>query len=325
MLRNKKTRAVVGMLALTVILTACVGPRPEQQTVALQFEGGAVIKTAQKFIRCVPGGQRGDWDSGGNTYTYPGDQRIVDFSGDKGDRPPITVLSKDGVELAVPGQLQYFLNTDCGDLSGEDAEKSPIVAFHLNLGRRYNASFDDGPNEVPAGWREIQRLYIETPLETAMDRAAQNYNWRELVFEPQTKARWEKDVLAALPDLVNRTTPTDVVFYDRFQPLIGVPTLVGEAGKGAQEAIVNGQRRVAEAQAREAEATANQRAASAQVAVAEAEARAAAARIKPYGTADQYNKNACISRLVNPCNPYQPTIVVGGGGVPAGPAIPPAG
>lgn len=312
-----KKIALLVVPVLVLGLTGCVGPRPEQQTIALQFEGGAVIPTAQKFIRCVPGGQRGDWDSGGHTYTYPGDQRIVDFSksqSEGADRNPINVLSKDGVELAVPGQLQYFLNTDCGKGEGKEAEESPIVQFHLNLGRRYNASFNDGPNNVPDGWREIQRLYIETPLETAMDRAAQNYLWRDLVFNPQTKAAWEKDVFEALPGLIDRTTPTDIKFYDRFQPLIGVPTLVGEAGQQAQQAIVDGQRRVAEAQAREAEAKANKLAAEAQIAVARAEAAAFAERIKPFGSAAEYNKNRCIEREQNPCNPYQPTIMYGAPG-----------
>ena len=296
---------VVGALVVLFGASSCIGPRPEQQTIALQFEGGAIIPTAQKFIRCVPGGQRGDWDSGGHTYTYPGDQRVVDFTEGRGnDRDPIHVLSKDGVELAVPGQLQYYLNTECGE-----QEKSPIVQFHLNLGRRYDASFDDGPNKVPGGWREIQRLYIETPLETAMDRAAQNYVWRDLVFNPQIKAKWEKDVFDALPGLIQRTTPTEIEFYNRLQPLIGVPTLVGEAGKQAQQAIVDGQRRVAEAQAREAEARANKLAADAQIAVERAKAEAKRQEIAGYGGVENYNKHECIE---NGCNPYQPTYVIGG-------------
>ena len=316
-MRFKKLTKVVGVAALMGLGTACVGPVPEQQTIALQFEGGAVIPQAQEFIKCVPGGQRGNYDFGGNTYIYPGDQRIVDFSKsvDEGaDRNPINVLSKDGVELAVPGQLQYFLNTDCGTGEGEAAENSPIVQFHLNLGRRYNASFDDGPNNVPQGWREIQRLYIETPLETAMDRAAQKYNWRDLVFDPVIKAQWEKDVFDGLPALIQRTTPTDIEFYKGFQPLIGVPRLVGEAGQAAQNAIVDGQRRVAEAQAREAEAAANETAAAAEVAVARERAAAEREKIAPYGSVDEYNKFLCITRTTNPCNPYQPTLIYGAPG-----------
>lgn len=309
-MKKRTTLLAVGLGILMLTTTACVGPRPEQQTIAMQFEGGAFVPTAQKFIRCVPGGQRGDWDSGGHTYTYPSDQRVVDFTGsDKGDRGPINVLSKDGVELAVPGQLQYYLNTDCGSGEGKDAEKSPIVQFHLNLGRRYGASFDDGPNKIPDGWREIQRLYIETPLETAMDRISQEYLWRDLVFNPAIKSEWEKKVLTLVPELVNRTTPTEVEFYNRFQPLIGVPTLVGEAGKQAQQAIIDGQRRVAEAQAREAEARANKLAADAQIAVERAKAEAEKQKIAPYGNAQEYNRNQCIQ---HGCNPYQPTYVYGG-------------
>lgn len=309
-MKNRKFRKVGTILAAAVAvisLSACVGPRPEQQTIALQFEGGAMIPTAQKFIKCVAGGQRGNHDFGGHTYTYPGDQRIVDFSRNRdqgADRDPINVLSKDGVELAVPGQLQYYLNTDCGELEGDEAEASPIVQFHLNLGRRYNASFNDGPNNIPDGWREIQRLYIETPLETSMDRAAQKYNWRDLVFNPETKAQWEKDVFDGLPALIQRTTPGELAFFDRFQPLIGVPKLVGEAGTQAQEAIVNGQRLVAEAQAKEAQAAAEQKAAEAQIAVARAQAEARRQEIAGYGSADEYNKAKAIEKGINP---YQPS------------------
>jgi len=310
----KKSRLLVLALAIPA-LAACVGPTPEQQQVTLQFTGGSIIPQAQKFKNCVNGGTRGDYDQGGNNYTYPADQRFVRFDGGEGaDRPPIRVLSKDGVELDVPGQLQYYLNTDCtGPDNGKD---SAIVQFHLNIGRRFGASFENGPNSVPDGWREAQKVYVETPLETSMDRAAQNYNWRDLVFNPQIKAKWEKDVFDALPELINRTTPTEVEFYNRFQPLIGVPTLVGEAGQQAQQAIVDGQRRVAEAQAREAEAAANKKAAEAQVAVAEAEARAAAARIKPYGGARGYTEQTIAEKGGNP---YQPTIQYGGAPAPAAP------
>lgn len=301
---KKKHGVLAALILLAFSLTGCVGPRPEQQMVALQFEGGAIIPAAQKFIKCVPGGQRGNHDFGGHTYFYPSDQRVVDFTGDRGsDRDKIHVLSKDGVELAVPGQLQYYLNTECSD------DKSPIVEFHLNLGRRYDASFNNGPNKVPNGWRTVQRLYLETPLETVMDRVSQEYNWRDLVFNPQVKAEWERKVLAALPELVDRTTPTETQFYNRFQPLIGVPELVGDAGKAAQQAIVDGQRRVAEAQAREAEAKAQAAAAIAQIAVAKAQAEARRQEIRGYGSVQEYNRHECIEKG---CNPYQPTYVYPG-------------
>lgn len=309
-MKIRKVLTVTALAVTAIGLTGCVGPRPEQQMVAMQFEGGAVIPAAQKFLRCIPGGQRGKHDWGGNTYFYPSDQRVVDFTGGNGaDRGKIEVISKDGVTLAVPGQLQYYLNTDCGSGEGKDAEASPIVQFHLNLGRRYGASFNDGPNNVPNGWRTIQRLYLETPLETVMDRVSQEYNWRDLVFNPQVKAEWEKKVLAALPAMVDRTTPTSVEFYNRFQPLIGVPEVTGDAGKAAQQAIVDGQRRVAEAQAREAEARANEAAARAEIAVARAKAEARRQEIRGYGSVDEYNKAQCIDKG---CNPYQPTYVYPG-------------
>ena len=81
--------ALAGLSALA--LTACVGPTPEQQTISLQYEGGKYIRTAPDFSRCVVGGQRGDYDFGGSDFTYPANQRVVDFTGGDGaDRGPIT-------------------------------------------------------------------------------------------------------------------------------------------------------------------------------------------------------------------------------------------
>ena len=309
-------RSCVSLLLASVscvALTGCIGPTPEQQTVSLQYEGGRFVRTAPDFSRCVIGGQRGDYDFGGTDFTYPANQRVVDFTGGTGsDRGPITIVSKDGIEMSVGGSLQYQLNTDCGGQGGV------IRQFHEELGRRYAASFEQGPESIPSGWREIQRLYLETPLETAMDRAAQNYNWLDLYKNPGTKVAWENDVRRALPNEVNRSTPGEAEFYLSLEPRIGAPTPAGERGNAVKAAITAGEQRIAEAKAREAEAKANEAAARAQIAVARAQAEARRQEIAGYGTARAYNEAKAIDRGINP---YQPSY----GGQPLPPAaVPPA-
>lgn len=309
--------AIVGLALLMGSTTACVGPRPEQQMVALQFEGGAFVKTARNFIKCVPGGTRGDHDFGGDTAFYPADQRIVDFAGGDGaDRGPFIVKSKDGVDLEIPGTMQYYLNTECSG-EGKEGAKSPIVQFDLNLGRRENASFDgDDPSKIPAGWRVVQKRYLETPLEALLGREALNYNWRDLVFDATKRTEWQNKTLGALPGLVNNNAPTEVEFWKNFQLLLQIPKVTGDAGAKAQEAIVNGQRLVAEAQAKEAQAKAEEAAARAQVAVARAVAEAKRQEVAAYGNIQEYNRAKCIE---HGCNPYQPTYVFGGSGTAPAP------
>lgn len=298
---------LLAVVAGSLALTGCVGPTPEQQTITLQYEGGRFIRTAPDFSRCVVGGQRGDYDYGGSSYTYPANQRVVDFTGGDGaDRGPITIVSKDGIEMSVGGSLQYQLNTEC------DGDGGVIREFHEELGRRYDASFDDGPDSIPTGWREIQRLYLETPLETAMDRAAQNYNWLDLYKNPETKVAWENDVRKALPNEVNRSTPGEAEFYLFLEPRIGAPNPAGERGDAVKAAITAGEQRVAEAKAREAEARANEAAARAQIAVSRAQAEARRQEIAGYGSARAYNEAKAIERGINP---YQPSY----GGAPIAP------
>ena len=63
---------------------------------------------------------------------------------------------------------------------------------------------DDGQRSD--GWRQMLNVYIARPLDTAIDRAGQNYTYTELYTDPTKKAAWEQDVLEQLPGLVNRQT-----------------------------------------------------------------------------------------------------------------------
>jgi len=310
-MRIKKKAALAGSaLVAAVAMTGCAGPVPDQQTVTLQYEGGKFIRQAAKFKQCVAGGTRGDYDFGGRNVTYPGDQRVVDFGGGDGaDRSPYTVVSKDGIEMEVPGSLQYTLNIDCTGANG-----GVIGAFNDNIGRRYDASFNDGLAEIPDGWRVVQRLYVEQPLEAVLDRAAKQYNWLDLFKNPQTKLAFESDVRDAIKAEIDRTTPTDNEFYLGLEPRIGGLNPTGAGGEAAKAAIANGEQKVAEAKAREAQALADKAASNAQVAVSQADAKKKAAEIRGYGGVEAYNRAKLAEAGINI---YQPQIVYG---VPAQPA-----
>ena len=90
------------------------------------------------------------------------------------------------------------------------------------------------------GWRQMLNVYVARPLDTAIDRAGQNYTYTWLYTDPQKKAAWEQDVLDA-PDLVNRQTDGDTEFFLNFAITLQKPeppqaikdALVKQQGGGA--------------------------------------------------------------------------------------------
>lgn len=300
---RKTIRTIVVGIALAISTTACVGPTPEEQTTTLQFAGGQFIRTAPEFLRCVSGGTKGPYDLGGLEYTYPADQRRVVFGGGDGeDRGPFIVKSKDGLEMAVYGTLQYNLNTDCGDGEGKDAADSPIVEFHRNIGRREASSFDEGPGNVPNGWRILQKQYVETPLERDLVSAASEHGWFALWKDPQALTDVEQDVNAAIQESVNNDTPTDQEFYKNFRLSLTRMEPAGDRGEQVKNAIADGEKRSAEGRANEQAALANKAAAIAETAAEVERAKKVQAQINGFGSVQEYNINQCI--ITAGCQPY---------------------
>ena len=157
----------------------------------------------------------------------------------------------------------------------------------------------DGNSERSAGWSRMLSVYIARPLDTAIDRAGQDYTYTELYTNPAKKAEWERDVLEALPDLVNRQTDGSVEFFKNFAITLQKP----EPPQEIKNALVKQQEAVARAKAAEAEAAAREAAANAQIAVEKAEAAKINERIKVLGK-DGYLKQYAIDHGQNP---FQPT------------------
>ncbi|QBX54584.1 hypothetical protein EXE58_03255 [Nocardioides seonyuensis] len=279
--------ALVGVLLLGVLLfvrPTTVSTGPDQ--VALHYSDGAF--TPRRFKDCVSPSTRA-WDGPGDKhYSYPSSQRNYVF-GEEGDRGHVTFVTKDGIEMSVDGVAAFMLNTDCDVLR----------KFHDLIGNRYAAYMDTADGNGSQGWLRMLSVYISRPLETAIDRAGQNYSYTELYTDPNVKAQWETEVLEQMPDLVGRQIDGEEAFFTDFAITLQKPV----PPESVKAALVAQQESVAKAKAKEAEAAAQVKAAQAQVEVEKAEAAKIAERIAVLGR-EGYLKQYAIDHGLNP---YQPT------------------
>jgi len=93
----------IGVLIFVRPTTVSTGP----DQVALHYRDGAF--TPRRFKDCVSSSTRA-WDGPGDKhYSYPKSQRNYVF-GEGGDRPMVTFVSKDGIEMSVDGVDAFLLN-----------------------------------------------------------------------------------------------------------------------------------------------------------------------------------------------------------------------
>lgn len=273
---------VIGVLLFIRPTTISTGP----DQVALHYSDGAF--TPRRFKDCVEPSTRA-WDGPGDKhFAYPSSQRNYVF-GEGGDRGYVTFVTKDGIEMSVDGVAAFMLNTECDTLR----------KFHDLIGNRYAAYMDSTDGNGSDGWLRMLSVYISRPLETAIDRAGQNYTYIDLYMDPNVKAQWERDVLAQLPDLVGRQIDGEEQFFTDFAITLQKPS----PPESVRAALVAQQEAVARAKAKEAEAAAQVKAAQAQVKVEEAEAAKIAERIKVLGR-EGYLRQYAIDKGLNP---FQPT------------------
>jgi hypothetical protein len=290
---------VVVVVALAVLIvakpsTASTGP----DQVSLHYKGGAF--SSKRFSDCIEPSNRVFDGPGDSHFAYPASQTNFVFDAEGGDGRQITFVTRDGIEMTVEGVANFLLNTSCEPITIGRTRYSggALQRFHELIGNRYQAYMtDDGQRSE--GWRQMLNVYIARPLDTAIDRAGQNYTYTELYTDPTKKAAWEQDVLEQLPDLVNRQTDGDTEFFLNFAITLQKP----EPPQAIKDALVKQQEAVAKAKAAEAEAAAREAAAEAQVAVERAEAAKINERIKVLGR-DGYLRQYAIDHGLNP---YQPS------------------
>lgn len=281
---------VVALISLIFVRPSTVSTGPDQ--VALHYTGGAFSST--RFSDCVESSTR-VWDGPGDKhFAYPSSQTNFVF-GDGGDGQAITFVTKDGIEMAVSGVANFMLNTEC----------EALHKFHDLIGNRYEAYMSGSARS--AGWtNKVLPIYIGKPLDTAIDRAGQNFTYTELYTDPLKKAAWEADVLAMLPDLVNRQTDGDVAFFDNFAVTLQKP----EPPQSIKDALVEQQAAVARAKAQEAEADAQVMTAQAEVKVQKQEARKIAAIVRVLGR-DGFLRQYAIDHQQNPFQPSTQGLITG--------------
>lgn len=286
---------LIGLLTFARPSTTSTGP----DQVALHYKGGAF--SSKRFSDCIAPSNREFDGPGDSHFAYPSSQTNFVFDADPGsDGNQITFVTRDGIEMAVEGVTNFLLNTSCEPITiGRTRyEGGALQRFHELIGNRYRAYMTESGMRSD-GWRQMLNVYIARPLDTAIDRAGQNYTYTELYTDPTKKAAWEQDVLEQLPDLINRQTDGDTEFFLNFAITLQKP----EPPQAIKDALVKQQEAVARAKAAEAEAAAREAAAKAQIAVEKAEAAKINERIKVLGR-EGYLKQYAIDRGLNP---YQPT------------------
>jgi regulator of protease activity HflC (stomatin/prohibitin superfamily) len=292
----------LGLLLLLVARPSSISTGPDQ--VALHYKGGAF--SSKKFSDCVAPSNR-EFDGPGDVhFAYPASQTNFVFDVQGGDSGPITFVTKDGIEMTVEGVTNFLLNTACEpiEIGSTTYTGGALQRFHELIGNRYSAYMtSDGARSD--GWRQMLNIYIFRPLDTATDRAGQNYTYAELYTDPNKKAQWERDVLSQLPDLVNRQTDGDTEFFQNFAVTFQKP----EPPQSIKDELVKQQAAVAKAKAAEAEATAREAAAQAQIAVERAEAAKIAERVRVLGR-EGYLQQYAIDHGINPFQPSGSSLIV---------------
>ncbi len=300
---SSRLRAVAIVLVSTAAvsaLTACSQVSTAPDKVALHYKAGPLSST--EFENCVNPSTREVNGPGDLYYSYPVNQRTFDASDAPGaDSKPITIVSKDNVEMSVPVSITLTLVSDCDTLR----------TFHERLGNRYAAYFTDDDTTGPEGWGRLLNFGVGKPVDTNLDRAAQQFEWRKLWNDPATKTAIEKQLEESLEQSIDQQTGGH--FFEVNNVLIQKPTPTNAV---LVQNVAAEQASVAKARSAEAEANAQKAAAEAQVAVARAEAAKIQERIKVLGR-DGYLRELEIeaqqAAIAKGLNPYPPTIVPGAG------------
>lgn len=282
---KKITVPAIALAALA--LAGCSSVSTESDLTAVQYAGGEF--QSKEFKGCVEPSTKKWGGISDAFYPYPASQRnfVFDSNAQTKDSNSFTFVTKDGIEMTVTGVANFRLNTEC----------EALRSFHENIGNRYAAYFSNG-NETPAGWSRVLTDYIGRPLDTAIDRAGQKYESEALYNDAATKAEWEKDVVASLPELVNRQTDGDTEFFQNWAITLQKP----ELPQSIKDARTEKEAAVARAEAKEAEATAQVKTAEAQKALEQAEAAKQKVWIDALG-AEVWVQKYLADKGMNPLQP----------------------
>lgn len=188
--------AVIAIVGLGFLATGCSKVSTAPDEVRLHYAGGPF--EAIKFVKCInPSSGATFLGPGDTSYAYPFGQRTFDFSGTgDSESKPISIVSKDNVEMQVAGSATFTLNTSCETLR----------QFHEKIGLKYGSYFDARESE---GWRRMLNFYFKQPLDRAMDAASQEFEWKKLFNDPNAKQQWEQRVGQLARQFIKETAGAD--------------------------------------------------------------------------------------------------------------------
>lgn len=286
-----KKFVAIALLIPVMAVSACgVSTQPDETKLQI----GAGPFEDPKIKGCVEPGEKRTSPTNDKYISYPVSGRDFDAgTTEGGDSGPITVISKDNTEMAIPVRITWDFESDCKTLE----------AFY-KLYNRYGASLDDD-GQATKGFKQVLAKVLGNSLDTTLDEIAKNYTWRELYND----AAAQNALQAALDE--NLQPVVDEVAKGKFFTNINVATLKKPIPTNSElrDAIAAEQSAVATAQSAEAKARATKAQAEAETATAEAEAKKQEAIIKGFGSFEAYAQYEAIQ---NGLNPFQPTYIVSG-------------
>lgn len=190
-----RRKAALVVLTVLVALTggACGRQGNEINEIGLIYEGGTTQeKTFRGFLEPGSTWEKVGW--GSKVYRYRIDQRSyrADAKNNGADAGPVSVASKDTVQMSVDYQLYFKLNRD----------PTVLRKFHENLGVKTSAWTDEG-------WKQMLRDYFEPQIERSLEAAALNYNMRDLYSSEETRVAFQNDAVGRIKQAIKTVIGDD--------------------------------------------------------------------------------------------------------------------
>lgn len=220
MIRSRMA-AIAGLVVAAVAVAGCTVASPTPQNQGLNYTNGPF--EGRQFASCDTSGERNTDGAFNDHFYYPRGQRPFSFSTDKGaDSGPLSVSTKDSVELIARGTVTFHLNTSCDEYTDKAGKKWPggrMQKFHEQFGsKNYNGhpaySEDEDDDNGGAGWPGFVDVYVRDIVENAMDTNGSRYSWPDLYSNSESRAAWEKSVVDSVPDLIEKQLGGDLLVVD---------------------------------------------------------------------------------------------------------------
>jgi regulator of protease activity HflC (stomatin/prohibitin superfamily) len=156
-----------------VALAGCGTLDSGVEHLTLRYGGG--ITEEKDYKGLVPPGTTNQFVFGSGTgdalYHYPRTQRSwIAGETDGGDRPPVEIVTADGVRMKVDYALYFRLNP----------EEGVLRRFHEDIGLKEGAWTEEG-------WLEMLRTYFDAPITRQLEAVGLNYTSADLRSNEATR------------------------------------------------------------------------------------------------------------------------------------------